>query len=81
MVPTPPTERAWGSDAGRGKAWINVPNEEFRTRSGQSFDGPGIPPHLYEPVFTEEEFAHRRDSAFDRSLRVLPGDGGAPGAA
>ncbi|WP_436847092.1 S41 family peptidase [Streptomyces buecherae] len=55
---------------------VNVPNEEFRTRSGQSFDGPGIPPHLYEPVFTEEEFAHRRDSAFDRALRVLPGAAG-----
>ncbi len=59
---------------------INVPNEEFRTRSGQSFDGPGILPHLYEPALTEEEFALRRDSAFDRGLRVLP-SGGAPGAA
>jgi C-terminal processing protease CtpA/Prc len=50
-------------------AWI--PNEEFLTRSGRTFDGTGIPPHLEEPVFTEEEFAERRDSAFDRALDVL----------
>ncbi|WP_030562052.1 S41 family peptidase [Streptomyces aureocirculatus] len=50
-------------------AWL--PNEEFLTRSGTTFDGPGIPPHLSEPVFTKEEFKHRRDSAFDRALRVL----------
>jgi C-terminal processing protease CtpA/Prc len=50
-------------------AWI--PNEEFLTRSGRTFDGTGIPPHLEEPVFTEEEFAERRDSAFDRALNVL----------
>jgi hypothetical protein len=48
-----------------------LPNEEFLTRSGRTFDGPGIPPHLTEPVFTDEEFAHDRDSAFDRALRVL----------
>ncbi|WP_376772535.1 S41 family peptidase [Streptomyces zagrosensis] len=52
---------------------VSLPNEEFRTRSGQTFDGSGIPPHLPEPVFTDEEFAHRRDSAFDRALRELPG--------
>ncbi|WP_277994563.1 hypothetical protein [Streptomyces sp. A10(2020)] len=31
-------------------AWL--PNEEFLTRSGRTFDGTGIPPHLTEPVFT-----------------------------
>ncbi|MFF7146548.1 S41 family peptidase [Streptomyces jietaisiensis] len=50
-------------------AWL--PNEEFLTRSGRTFDGTGIPPHLEEPVFTEEEFAERSDSAFDRALNVL----------
>ncbi|MCL7377852.1 S41 family peptidase [Streptomyces sp. 35G-GA-8] len=49
-----------------------LPNEEFLTRSGETFDGAGIPAHLPEPVFTEEEFAHRRDSAFDRATEVLP---------
>ncbi|MET7640748.1 S41 family peptidase [Streptomyces sp. NPDC005438] len=50
-----------------------LPNEEFLTRTGRTFDGTGIPPHLTEPVFTEGEFAQNRDSAFDRALRVLPG--------
>lgn len=50
-----------------------LPNEEFLTRTGATFDGPGIPPHLREPVFTEEEFEHGRDSAFDRAVAVLGG--------
>lgn len=33
--------------------------------------GTGIPPHLREPVFTDEEFTHHRDSAFDRA-RTAP---------
>ncbi|MGW8953667.1 S41 family peptidase [Streptomyces sp. NPDC055709] len=52
-----------------------LPNEEFLTRDGRTFDGPGIPPHLTEPVFTEEEFAGNRDSAFDRAREVLPRSG------
>ncbi|AEY93569.1 putative S41-family peptidase [Streptomyces hygroscopicus subsp. jinggangensis 5008] len=48
-----------------------LPNEEYLTRTGRTFDGTGIPPQLTEPVFTEEEFAHDRDSAFDRAVGVL----------
>jgi hypothetical protein len=48
-----------------------LPNEEYLTRTGRTFDGPGIPPQLTEPVFTEEEFADGRDSAFDRAVTVL----------
>ncbi|MEW1667355.1 S41 family peptidase [Streptomyces albidoflavus] len=55
-------------------AWL--PNEEFLTRSGRTFDGTGIPPHLAEPVFTEDEFDRKRDSAFDRALNVLREYGG-----
>lgn len=50
---------------------LSLPNEEFRTRDGRTFDGPGIPPDLSEPVFTEEEFEQRRDSAFDRAVSEL----------
>ncbi|MEV7416234.1 S41 family peptidase [Streptomyces sp. NPDC089919] len=50
-------------------AWL--PNEEFLTRAGRTFDGPGIAPHLAEPVFTAREFAGNRDSAFDRAVQVL----------
>ncbi|WP_030839693.1 S41 family peptidase [Streptomyces sp. NRRL S-475] len=52
-----------------------LPNEEFLNRSGRTYDGTGIPPHLTEPVFTKEEFAEKRDSAFDRAVRVLRNDG------
>ncbi|MEU0692153.1 S41 family peptidase [Streptomyces uncialis] len=55
-------------------AWL--PNEEFLTRSGRTFDGTGIPPHLIEPVFTKEEFDKNRDSAFDRALNMLRKHGG-----
>lgn len=49
-----------------------VPNEVFRTRDGRAFDGTGIPPNVREPVFSEDEFANHRDSAFDRAVRMLP---------
>lgn len=55
-------------------AWL--PNEEFLTRSGRTFDGTGIAPHLTEPVFTEEEFGKKKDSAFERALNVLRNYGG-----
>ncbi|OKK24184.1 protease [Streptomyces sp. CB02488] len=48
-----------------------LPNEEFLTRSGRTFDGAGIPPHIRTPVFTEEEFAKNRDSAFDAAVAAL----------
>ncbi|MCX3285614.1 S41 family peptidase [Streptomyces sp. NEAU-H22] len=51
-----------------------LPNEEFLNRSGRTYDGTGIPPHLTEPVFTKEEFAKKRDSAFDRAVSVLRND-------
>ncbi|WP_431047705.1 S41 family peptidase [Streptomyces sp. P1-3] len=54
---------------------FGLPNEVFRTRSGRTFDATGIPPHISEPVFTEEEFSRGRDSAFDRAVAVLRGRG------
>ncbi|MFJ3757300.1 S41 family peptidase [Streptomyces sp. NPDC090080] len=50
-------------------AWL--PNEEYLTRTGRTFDGTGIPPRISEPVFTREEFAKGRDSAFDRAVALL----------
>lgn len=58
-------------------AWM--PDEEFLTRSGRTFDGTGVPPHIEEPVFTKEEFDKKRDSAFDRALNVLRTYGGSTG--
>ncbi|MFD8811291.1 S41 family peptidase [Streptomyces sp. NPDC059627] len=48
-----------------------LPNEEYLTRTGHTFDGTGIPPRIAEPVFTEQEFAKNRDSAFDRAVALL----------
>lgn len=50
---------------------FGLPNEEFLTRDGRTFDGAGIPPDLREPVFTDGEFGHRRDSAFDAAVALL----------
>nr|WP_314175614.1 S41 family peptidase [Streptomyces sp. DSM 40971] len=58
---------------------FTLPNEEFRTRDGRTFDGTGVPPHIAEPVFTDEEFAHDRDSAFDRARAELPKSHGGAG--
>lgn len=51
--------------------WVfGLPNERYVT-DGLSYDGSGIPPQIIEPVFTDEEFATRRDSAFDAAVHGL----------
>lgn len=50
---------------------VGLPNEEFRTRSGRTFDGTGIPPQLKEPVFRDEHFTQKTDPAFDRAVAEL----------
>jgi hypothetical protein len=52
-----------------------VPNEEFRTLGWQAFDGPGIPPDVWTPVFTPAELAGHRDSAFTAALTQLRSGG------
>ncbi|MFD7668540.1 S41 family peptidase [Streptomyces sp. NPDC059788] len=48
-----------------------LPNEEFRTADGRTFDGTGIPPTIRTPVFAPEDLASRRDPALARA-RALP---------
>ncbi|MFG3260187.1 S41 family peptidase [Streptomyces sp. NPDC048172] len=48
-----------------------LPNEEYLTRDGRTFDGAGIPPDHRTPVFTEEEFREHRDSALTRARALL----------
>ncbi|TJZ43426.1 peptidase S41 [Streptomyces piniterrae] len=59
---------------------FGLPNEEFLTADGRTFDGPGIPPALATPVFTDEELTAHRDSALTRARAYLspraPGNGG-----
>ncbi|GAB7186367.1 S41 family peptidase [Kitasatospora sp. Ki12] len=53
---------------------VVLPNEKYLTRSGSTFDGPGIPPNLRTPVFTPGELAALRDSALSTARRVLTED-------
>ncbi|MEV0373954.1 S41 family peptidase [Streptomyces sp. NPDC050636] len=50
---------------------FGLPNEEFLTADGHTFDGPGIPPAIPTPVFTDEELTARRDSALTRARAYL----------
>ncbi|WP_239516148.1 MULTISPECIES: S41 family peptidase [unclassified Streptomyces] len=70
-----PTQGVFSDVLGRTlpNGWeLGLPNEQFLTRTGKTFDGPGIPVDVTTPVFTEEEFDARRDSAFTAALRRLP---------
>jgi hypothetical protein len=54
--------------------WIfGLPNEVFRTADGKTFDGPGIPPDVAVPVFTEADLAAGRDPALARARAELWG--------
>ncbi|KOU38798.1 S41 family peptidase [Streptomyces sp. WM6378] len=54
------------------KDWaVILPNEKYLDQYGRSFDGPGIPPQLRTPVFTEDDLSHGRDSALTLARRVL----------
>ncbi|UKY49354.1 S41 family peptidase [Streptomyces inhibens] len=62
---------------------FGLPNEEFLTADGHTFDGAGIPPAVPAPVFTDKELSTRRDSALTRAKELLAdgihgtaGDGG-----
>ncbi|MGW8401004.1 S41 family peptidase [Streptomyces lydicus] len=50
---------------------FGLPNEEFLTPEGRTFDGTGIPPAVATPVFTDEELSGRRDSALTRARDLL----------
>ncbi|WP_374324072.1 S41 family peptidase [Streptomyces sp. AP-93] len=70
-----PTQGVFSDVLGRAlpNGWkLGLPNEQFLTRTGKTFDGPGIPAYVTTPVFTQEEFDAHRDSAFTAALRRLP---------
>ncbi|MFD5464034.1 S41 family peptidase [Kitasatospora sp. NPDC127059] len=50
---------------------VVLPNEEYLTRNGSTFDGPGIAPDLRTPVYSPEELAALKDSALSTARRVL----------
>ncbi|MFF4685163.1 hypothetical protein [Streptomyces sp. NPDC001307] len=55
--------------------FFGLPHEEHLTRTGRTCDGTGSPPQPTEPVFTGEQFAENRDSAFDHAVNLLSGRG------
>ncbi|UNO42841.1 S41 family peptidase [Streptomyces sp. MST-110588] len=50
---------------------FSLPNEEFMTARGRTYDGTGIPPAIRTPVFTDQELDARRDSALTRARELL----------
>lgn len=50
---------------------FELPNEEFLTRDGQTFDNRGIPPGIRIPVFTSYQLSHNLDPALDAARALL----------
>jgi hypothetical protein len=50
---------------------FELPNEEFLTRYGQTFDNRGIPPEIRTPVFTRYDLRHDRDPALAAARAFL----------
>ncbi|GAA1991202.1 S41 family peptidase [Catenulispora subtropica] len=52
--------------------WVfGLPNEEYLTPSGSTYDIAGIPPDIRVPTLTPEQFTEGRDPAFRAALRAL----------
>jgi hypothetical protein len=51
--------------------FFGLPNEIYRTPTGETFDGPGIPPDRIVPVFASSDVAAGRDPAMAAALGVL----------
>ena len=50
---------------------FGLPNEQFLTVDGRTFDGPGIPPDVETPVFTPADLEAGKDSALVKALEIL----------
>jgi CubicO group peptidase (beta-lactamase class C family) len=50
---------------------FGLPNEDFVTEDGVSFDRIGIPPDVRIPTFTETELAEGSDTAMDRARQII----------
>ncbi|KUL33943.1 peptidase S41 [Streptomyces sp. NRRL F-4489] len=57
---------------------FGLPDEEFLTAGGRTFDGAGIPPDVRAPVFPAADLAARRDSALARARELLAARNGSP---
>lgn len=50
---------------------FGLPNELFLTSEGTSFDGPGIPPDEWAPVFRSDDLDSGKDPALERAMEFL----------
>jgi CubicO group peptidase (beta-lactamase class C family) len=50
---------------------FGLPNEDFVTEDGVSFDRFGIPPDICIPTFSETEFAEANDAAMDKARELI----------
>ena len=50
---------------------FGLPNELFLTSEGTSFDGPGIPPDEWVPVFRTDDLDGGNDPALERAIEIL----------
>lgn len=52
---------------------FSLPDEEYLTPSGRTYDIAGIPPDIRVPTLTPEQFADGTDPAFGVALRAIGG--------
>jgi len=50
---------------------FGLPNEEYLTHAGQTFDNRGIPPNIEVPVFTVHQLSHDQDAALAAARALL----------
>jgi len=50
---------------------FGLPNEEFRTRGGHTFDNHGIPPDIWTSVFSRDDLRRGRDPALAAARALL----------
>jgi C-terminal processing protease CtpA/Prc len=60
--------------------WFGLPDEEYLTPTGRTYDFTGIPPAIRVPVLTPSQFATARDPAFHIATQFLTHSKSSPGS-
>ena len=48
-----------------------MPNEKYLTKTGDSFDGQGVPPDIRTAVFPEADLKSERDGSLEKAVELL----------
>ena len=52
--------------------WLfSLPNQIYLTKNGKTFDGVGVPPDIFAPVFPREDLDKGHDSALEKAIAIL----------